>query len=192
MFPQCPVWDPEFKPVSWRVCQVLFCSCDVFLWCVDEMWFCNVLLWCVLWCVDEMWFCSVLMWCVLLYVEVILFVLCCVTMVHFSGNSFHPKIYVLILLSWSLVGFLLHQAGHECATILDFCIYSREIIKMFPDLGKKHLNHWLFPDTVQTSFFQTSHNYNLAWSLPIYTRFDDLDLVSRSQVCWHQKLKILL
>ena len=31
--------------------------------------------------------------------------------------------------------------------------------------------------------FQTLHDYNLAFGLAVHTRFDDVDLVSRSQVC---------
>ena len=33
--------------------------------------------------------------------------------------------------------------------------------------------------------------YNLAWGLAIHTRCDDLDLISRSQVCPNHKLKIV-
>ena len=32
------------------------------------------------------------------------------------------------------------------------------------------------------------HDYNLAWGLAIHTRFDDLDLISRSQVSQNYKL----
>ena len=31
--------------------------------------------------------------------------------------------------------------------------------------------------------FETLHDYNLVLDQPIHARFDDLDLVSRSQVC---------
>ena len=39
--------------------------------------------------------------------------------------------------------------------------------------------------------FQTLHDYCLARGLPIHTRFDDLDLASRSQVCLNHKLPIV-
>ena len=35
--------------------------------------------------------------------------------------------------------------------------------------------------------FQTLHDYNLALGLAVHTRFDDLDLISRSQVCENHK-----
>ena len=48
-----------------------------------------------------------------------------------------------------------------------------------------------FTDTVQASFFQTLCCCNLAWCLPVYTRFDDLDLVSRSEMCQNHTLQIV-
>ena len=38
--------------------------------------------------------------------------------------------------------------------------------------------------------FQTVRDYYLARGLAIHTRFDDLDLISRSQVCQNHKLQI--
>ena len=35
------------------------------------------------------------------------------------------------------------------------------------------------------------HDYNFAQGLAIHTRFDDLDLISRSQVCQNHKLQIV-
>ena len=40
--------------------------------------------------------------------------------------------------------------------------------------------------------FQTLHDYNLAFGLAIHTRFDDLDLISRSQGCQKYEVKIVL
>lgn len=40
--------------------------------------------------------------------------------------------------------------------------------------------------------FQTSHDYNLAWGLPIDNKFDDFDHVSMSQVSQYHKLHIVL
>ena len=39
--------------------------------------------------------------------------------------------------------------------------------------------------------FQTLRVYNLARGLAMHTRFDDLDLISRSQVCQNDKLQIV-
>ena len=39
--------------------------------------------------------------------------------------------------------------------------------------------------------FQTMHDYNLASRLPVHTRFDNLHLISRSQICQNHKLKLV-
>ena len=39
--------------------------------------------------------------------------------------------------------------------------------------------------------FQTLHHYNRAQGLAIHTRFDDLDLTSRLQVCQIHQLQIV-
>ena len=39
--------------------------------------------------------------------------------------------------------------------------------------------------------FKILHGYNLAWGLAIHTRFDDLDLISRSRVCQNYKQYIV-
>ena len=38
--------------------------------------------------------------------------------------------------------------------------------------------------------FQTLCDYNLAQGLTVHTKFDDRDLISRSQVCQNHKLQI--
>ena len=40
--------------------------------------------------------------------------------------------------------------------------------------------------------FNSLHHYNLTWGLHFYCGFDDLDFVSRSQVCQKYKLQIVL
>ena len=67
-----------------------------------------------------------------------------------------------------------------------FHTYSREIIDMFPDLTKK-INVDVFADTVQARFCQPFKIITLT----IHTRFDDLDLVSRSHMCQNHRLLIL-
>ena len=68
-----------------------------------------------------------------------------------------------------------------------FCTCSREIIVMFSDLTKTLiLAHCL------KEAFQTLHDYYLARGLPIYTRFDDLDLIPKLQVCQNHKLQIVV
>ena len=60
----------------------------------------------------------------------------------------------------------------------------------------------VFPDVIKTllltfyghcsiKVFQTLQYYNLACGLLIHTRLDDLELISRSQVCQNHKLQFL-
>ena len=60
---------------------------------------------------------------------------------------------------------------------------------MFPDLTKRKTYHWLFHRHCSSKVFQTLHYYNLAWGVPIHTRFEDL--VSMSQVCQSHNLQIM-
>ena len=59
---------------------------------------------------------------------------------------------------------------------------------MFPDLTK---NIEVYQRHCVSEVFQTLHYYNLALGPPIYIRFDDLDLVSRSEVFQNYKLQIV-
>ena len=68
----------------------------------------------------------------------------------------------------------MYQAGRKYTIVVDFHTYSYELI-----------------DAFQVKFFQTLHYYSLSRSLPIDSRFDDLDLVPRSQVCQNHKLKVV-
>ena len=70
-----------------------------------------------------------------------------------------------------------------------FCTYSRELIDMFSDLTKTL--SWLFGGRCLRRVFQTLRDYDLAQDPAIRTRFDDLDLISRSQVCQNHKLQIV-
>ena len=70
--------------------------------------------------------------------------------------------------------------------IVHFCTYSREISNMFPDLTKT-----LTLDFLMDTIFQTLHDYNFARGLAVHTRFDDLECISRSQVCEILKLQIV-
>ena len=45
------------------------------------------------------------------------------------------------------------------------------------------LTLWLFGRHCLREVFQTLCDYNLAWGLAVYTRFDDLNLILRSQEC---------
>ena len=53
------------------------------------------------------------------------------------------------------------------------------------------INCWLFHGHCSSQASQTLCYYNLAWGLPIHTRFDDLDLVSRSLVSQNNELQIV-
>ena len=60
---------------------------------------------------------------------------------------------------------------------------------MFADLEKNIIS--FFMDTVQARFFKLRIIITfLGWGLPIHTRFDDHDLVSRSQVHQNHKLQL--
>ena len=61
---------------------------------------------------------------------------------------------------------------------------------MFPHLENIYVG--FFSDTMRTRAFKTLHDYNLAWDLHFHCRFDDLDFVSRSQVCQKYKVQIVL
>ena len=58
---------------------------------------------------------------------------------------------------------------------------------MFSDFRRTNVG-FLVDFIYETSF--KLHDCNLAWGLPIHTRFDDLYLISRSQVCQNHKLQI--
>ena len=62
---------------------------------------------------------------------------------------------------------------------------------MFSDLAETLLLAFL-QTLFERDFFQTLHRYNLAQGLPSDTMFDDLDLVSRLQVCQNHKLQIVV
>ena len=77
----------------------------------------------------------------------------------------------------------LHQVDHEYATIFDLPSCSREIIDIFPHLKKK-FNVGFFLDTIKARSFKLCMiDFNLAWDLHCHSRFNDLDLVSRTQLC---------
>ena len=125
-------------------------------------------------------------------------------------SQFQVKIYMLIWLSWNFVGFgekkRLLLNNHTFFGKLDSAALvesqrrrrlsqfpftqSKEIIDMFPDLTK--IVMLAFHGHRSSKICQTLQGYKLAWGLPIIdTRFDDLDLVLRSQVCQNYKLLIL-
>ena len=70
----------------------------------------------------------------------------------------------------------------QIITIFNSYTYSRDI-DMFPDFIKKKtsFNVGLFEHYLSESF-HILYAYNFSWGLPIRTRFDDLDHVSRPQV----------
>ena len=119
------------------------------------------------------------------------------------STSFYWKFNVLIRLSWKFVWLLStshlimlklhdcweHLAGHENATIfVVFHTYAREITDVFPNSTETLLLAFL--GTLFNQGFKFEY-YNLAWGLPINFRFDQLELVSRSQVCQNHKLAIV-
>ena len=58
------------------------------------------------------------------------------------------------------------------------------------DLYFRDITDMIFQGHSSSKVFQTLYHYDLALGLPIHTRFDDLDAVSRSQVCYKHKLQI--
>ena len=63
---------------------------------------------------------------------------------------------------------------------------------MSPDLTKTKFNIGLFLRLYLSKVCQTVHDYNLARGLPICCRFDNLELVSKSQVFQKRKLQFVL
>ena len=59
---------------------------------------------------------------------------------------------------------------------------------MFSDLTKT-LPLFFFFGRHCLKFFQTSWDYNLAQVLAVHIRFDDLDPMSKSQVCQNHKMQ---
>ena len=59
-----------------------------------------------------------------------------------------------------------------------------EIIDIFPCLKKAHFNIGFFSDTIK------ARSFKLCMTIALLCRFDDLDFVSRSQVCQRSKLQI--
>ena len=106
------------------------------------------------------------------------------------SNSFSWKLNVLIQLSWNFVGLLIMSSRSWITTIFYFCTYSK-IIGVF--LIWQNFYCLLFYRHCSSKVFQTllSEDYNLAWGLLIHTRFGDLGLVSRSQVCQNHELQIV-
>ena len=97
-----------------------------------------------------------------------------------SFNSFNWKYCVLIWLNWNFAELLSISSRSWMFHYFFFHTYSRETIDVFPDLMKTVL--LAFSWTLFKQGYQTFHYSNLAWDLPIHTRFGDLDQVSRSRV----------
>ena len=87
---------------------------------------------------------------------------------------FEQKFYVLVWLSLNLVGCEIHKVGHEYTTILTLHIFKggNQHVSWF----NKNFNVGFFTQTCLREFCQALCAYYLAWGLPVYTRFDDLDL----------------
>ena len=106
---------------------------------------------------------------------------------HISVKQFENSAFLLIQLNFCMVVYYINWILNIYITIFDFPTYSREVNDNFPDLTK----------TFYIGVFQTLvrwrllilYGYNHAWGLPICIMFDDLDLVSRLQVCKKRKLK---
>ena len=73
---------------------------------------------------------------------------------------------------------------HKFITLFDFHTYSCEVIYMYPHLKKKKVG--FFSDTIKQDS-QTLYDYDLTCD----SRFDDLNLVSRSQVCHKHQMQIV-
>ena len=64
-------------------------------------------------------------------------------------------------------------------------------IKLMCFLIWQKLLHWIFGGHCLREGFQTLSDYNLAQGLAIHNQFDDLDLISMSEVCQNRKLPIV-
>ena len=68
-----------------------------------------------------------------------------------------------------------------------FCICTQ----LYFGIWQKNFNVFFFGRHCLREVFQTLHDYYLARGLAIHTRFYDLDLISRSQVCQNHRLRIV-
>ena len=105
------------------------------------------------------------------------------------SNNLNWKFYVIVRLSWNFEGLLSTLSRSWISPLLppfffNFRTYSREIIDVVANLTKTLIVDF-FANTVQWvlfCFFQTLHYDNLAWGVPVHTWFDNIYIVSRSQV----------
>ena len=129
-----------------------------------------------------------------LHIELYLLLTLSVTFTLLKGHSsvtLNWKLYVFMQLSWNFVWSLSTSTRswiyHYLFLLLSHVFrWDNSHVSWF----NKNFVVDLFMDTVSGKFFQL-HYYNLALDLQIRTRFYDLDLVSRSQVCQIHKLQIV-
>ena len=160
----------------------------VCLWCVFKGYNLHVLVGEVFWLVKNFHIRSfsetknimnVKLCMMVLHIELYLFIIFQRPWPYFKvtavSHSFNWKFYVLIRSSRIFVELLSTLSGSWIFHYFWLAhMYSREIVVMFPDLTKKVIVGF-FTDTVQAMFFKLC--------IPIHTRFDDIDIVSKSQVC---------
>ena len=118
-----------------------------------------------------------------------LFLLLSVTLTKVTAmlNSFNWKCCVFCQFSWNFIGLMSKS--------------SREWLQHHFSLGyifkgdNRHVfwfdHNFLFGGHCLREVFQTLLEYKLAWGLADHARCDDLDRISRSQVCQNQNLHIV-
>ena len=97
-------------------------------------------------------------------------------------NSFNWKFCVLIQLSWNFVGLLSKSSRQWFFPFANIQGDNWHVLWFFTGT-------WHFGRHCLWKVFQTLHDYNFARGLAVLTRFDDLDLISRPQVCQNYKLQ---
>ena len=127
-----------------------------------------------------------------LLVELYLFISLSVTLTIFQSHSNVELLHLKILCSYpieTLYNHWLHQVDHEYIFIFLF-LHMFDGDNVFPCLQKKLTLP--FSRRLLNEMFQTLHDYNLAQGLHFHCRFDDLDFVTRSQLCQKYILQIVL
>ena len=107
-----------------------------------------------------------------------------------SSVSFNWKLHSLIWLSWNFVELL--STSSRSWIYYYFCLsHMFKRGNWYVSWFDKNC-HWLFHGHCSSEVFQTVHYYSIALGLPDDTRFDNLDLISRSQICQNHNCKLFL
>ena len=161
-------------------------------WCVSMCWTCWLFGQPANW---ASWMSSILMLhffannvkpCMMvLFIELCLFTPLSVTLIVLS-NSFNWKMWLIkfeICVTGNCINYIMN-----ILVFLTFTLYSMEIVDMLPDLTTKNSNTDSFWGLCLSKVFNFA--WWFSWGIQVHTRFDVLDLVSRSLVCEKHELQV--